>query len=121
ATPDEGLGGLAEVVGRVTMMPSGADFGVQPGESIMAAAERSGLRWPTICGGHASCGVCAYQVLNGGEDLAAAAPIELELTSGLPQSPRGPTRLACQSVFTRSGAHLSGFKRGVRPRGTDLP
>jgi ferredoxin len=106
-----------EVAGRVTMLPSGIEFAVAPGESIMAAAERAGFRWPTICGGQASCGVCAYQVMAGGDDLAVAEPIELELTTGMPVSARGPTRLACQSVFISSGAHLSGFKRGVRARG----
>src|SRR3546814_5019115 len=48
---------------RVLLDPAGVEFAAEAGETVMAAATRAGLRWPTVCRGLAQCGVCHIEVL----------------------------------------------------------
>lgn len=97
----------------VTVEPKGVTFGATADQSIFAAAEASGIRWPTICGGTGSCGICIMTVLSGAENLNEVSSWESEIldksTTNAPA--QGQPRLACQ---TRSWGDVRVFKRGVR-------
>jgi len=97
----------------VTVEPKGVTFALAPDQTIFAAADASGVRWPTICGGTGSCGVCIMTVLSGAEDLNEISPWEREILekSTTNASVQGQLRLACQ---TRSSRDVRVFKRGVR-------
>ena len=60
----------------VRVEPSGALIGVRQGETLMAAAERQGYRWPTICHGQAVCTACCIVLDNNLEafEPAGAGP-----------------------------------------------
>ena len=97
----------------VRVEPRGIDLEVLEGESIMAAAQRSGYRWPTVCGGKGSCRTCFLTVLDGAEHLSAIEPLEregLDTLSGVVREFE-KVRLACQ-VRAHGDATVS--KRGVR-------
>jgi 2Fe-2S ferredoxin len=86
-------------VTAVRVEPAGVELEVAEGETVMAAAERAGYRWPTVCGGQAQCGVCALEVLSGGDGLSAPAPLEAGRLAQLPEIrmwPERTYRLACQ-------------------------
>jgi ferredoxin len=50
---------------RVRVEPAGIEVEVPAGETVFAAALRSGICWPTICYGQARCTACALTVLDG--------------------------------------------------------
>jgi 2Fe-2S ferredoxin len=102
------------VAGTVHVEPAGVDIDVGDDESVMRAAERQGYRWPTVCHGQAVCTTCFFEVVSGGEHLAAPGPLE---RAALAQSPlvqlaQGEARLACQARVT---GPVTVHKRGVRP------
>jgi ferredoxin len=104
----------------VRVEPAGIELDVAPGETVMAAAVRSGYRWPTVCGGLAECGVCVLRVLHvlSGEGLPEPSAVEQARLSSVPErrlDPDGEWRLACQLQVRAPG--LVVHKRGVR-RGT---
>ena len=81
----------------------------------MAAARRSGLRWPTVCGGQAECGVCALEVLEAPSTLPPPDSEEATRLETLPEARRNPGRtfrLACRLVVMDG---LVVHKRGVVP------
>ncbi len=99
---------------RVRVEPLGVTFLLNPGESLMAGAQRLGFYWPTICKGNAQCNRCVVRVIDGA-GLEPYSPIEL---AGL-RSVRWRNgaedhseRLACQ--LRAHGAAVV-EKRGVRP------
>ena len=98
----------------VDVQPGGFVLSVCDGETVMAAAERLGYRWPTLCHGEATCSICGAQVLSGEQNLDAPGEAEqatLELLS--PQLRAGrQVRLACQA---RVRGDLTVRKPGVRP------
>ena len=104
----------------VHVEPAGIDIEVAEGESVMAAAERQGYRWPTVCHGQAICTTCYFEVIEGGAHVAPPQPLE---RNALAQSPliqgtvaQGAVavRLACQARVT---GPVTVRKRGVRPAG----
>lgn len=100
---------------RVRIDPQGHAVRAEPGETVMAAARRSGLRWPTVCGGQAECGVCALEVVDAPGGLAPPAEDEVLRLAGLPEQRRHPARayrLACRLVAVDG---LVVHKRGVVP------
>ncbi len=66
------LTGTGTVVVRVE--PLGVSIEVARGETLMAAAERQGYRWPTVCHGQALCTVCFIE-----DSDAFEPPGQLEL------------------------------------------
>jgi ferredoxin, 2Fe-2S len=101
------------VTARVRIEPGGIELDVHDGETIMAAASRAGYRWPTVCGGHAECGVCALEVLSADATLPAPEPLEADRLATLPERRLRPDvhyRLACQ---LRGVDGLVVHKRGV--------
>jgi ferredoxin, 2Fe-2S len=83
----------------VTVEPSGIRIAVQPGETLMAAAQRAGYRWPTVCEGQGSCAACVVKVLEGAEELLAASRAERERLAEV-RKPTPTFRMACQLKIT---------------------
>lgn len=92
----------------------GFDLPVPPGSSLMAAGIAAGIRWPSLCGGTAQCGVCAVEVLESAAALAEPSVAERQMLGRLAARPRqgGTMRLACQWC-PAAGARV--LKPGVRP------
>jgi len=101
---------------RIRIEPSGIEIVAAEGETVMEAATRHGLRWPTVCGGNGTCRTCYMVVVEGEEHFTPAEPGEKMAISEI-QSWFGcraePIRLACQ-------ANVAGdvvvSKYGVRPQ-----
>lgn len=100
---------------RVRVEPSEVEFEVEPGSSVMGAAETAGYYWPTICGGRAECAACYMTVLEGGSDLDPIGNLERAGITLLPERVQTDpaTRLACQAKG--AAGLLVVRKRGVRP------
>lgn len=83
----------------VRVEPAGLSLAVEHGETVMAAAQRLGCQWPTVCHGDASCSVCWMEILEGQEHLAPASDDELETLDLLPRRTRlnRVVRLACRT------------------------
>ena len=98
----------------VRVDPSGSLIEVRSGETLMAAAERQGYRWPTICHGQAICTACCIVLEDNLDAFEQPEPIELstlELLSGRSFYKGKVVRLACQA---RVVAPTVVTKRGVR-------
>ncbi|BBZ05789.1 hypothetical protein MCHIJ_52260 [Mycolicibacterium chitae] len=109
----------------VTVQPSGITFAAAPGQTVMAAAQAAGLRWPTVCGGNGDCLVCHVSVLAGPQRLSEPSAAEAAAVRNLTGSQGGRgehVRLACQAGV-RGDVVVE--KRGVRrkriPTGQEEP
>jgi ferredoxin len=94
--------------------PAGIELEVLAGESVMAAAVRTGYRWPTVCGGQGTCRTCFFEVVEGATNLSPVESFEREGLDSLGPIPGGnlERRLACQArVMTGT---VTVRKRGVR-------
>lgn len=60
----------------VRLEPTGSTFTVGPGESILEAAERQGVRFKYGCR-HGNCSACKYEVIDGDVDLGRASVYSL--------------------------------------------
>lgn len=99
----------------VRVRPSGVEFEVADGQSIMVAAEGQGLFWPTVCHGQAECHACFFQVVEGEEHLERPSEFEAEALEhfvGGGWFDDRPVRLACQARVT---GDVTIHKPGVRP------
>ena len=97
---------------QVRVLPSGIVMAVAPGESLLAAAQRQGLTWPTLCGGEASCRTCYVVVEAGAEHLPPPSDLEQRGIDDIARIVRtGIVRLACQAV---PSGDLTVTRRGVR-------
>lgn len=101
---------------RIRIEPSGLELLAFEGETVMEAALRHGLAWPTVCGGNGTCRTCYLVVVRGGEHFLPAGPGEAQAITEINGSfgqRGGSVRLACQ-------AHVAGdvvvSKLGVRPK-----
>jgi 2Fe-2S ferredoxin len=98
----------------VRVEPSGVSIEVREGETLMAAAERQGYRWPTICHGQAICTACCIVLDDNLEAFEPADQVELnglELLRGRSFYEGKTVRLACQARVVASTVVT---KRGVR-------
>ena len=85
----------------VRIEPAGIDLTCRHGEKLMLAAWREQLRWPTICGGNAECGVCYVQILSSQCELENMELKESKALQLTPEHLRGvPIRLGCQLRVT---------------------
>lgn len=98
----------------VTVRPTGIRFSAQPDQTIMAAAEVAGYRWPTICGGVGDCHACHVEVVQSAENLGP--PNECEQRAIATLNRGAQVRLACQA---RVRGDVVVQKRGVRGRKPD--
>lgn len=83
----------------VCVQPSGIAFDIAAGETIIEAAWRNHIRWPTICNGMGTCKTCVLRVLEGEEHLSPIDAWEREGLAGIRRTlPGGGIgfRLACQ-------------------------
>lgn len=99
---------------KVTVRPSGIEFTAEAGQTIMAAGQAAGYRWPTICGGVGDCHVCHVEVVECPEHLGAPTDLEQRAITALrgEHGGRGEhVRLACQAVVD---GDVVVVKRGVR-------
>lgn len=101
----------------VEVRPAGHRFTVADGESVMAAAERAGLYWPTVCHGRAECSRCRMVVEAGAEHVSAMQQAERQTLLRL-RGRRGVDRerLACQ---TRTTGPIQVRRRGVVRRDSE--
>lgn len=99
---------------HVSIEPLGATILARDGETLMSAANRAGLAWPTVCRGNAQCGVCHVQVLSGTACAEAAGPRERQALRNIPKAilGEGTVRLACQLCVR---GDLQVRRAGVRP------
>ena len=95
----------------VTVLPRGAVFAVEAGQSVYEAAVQQGVPWPTMCEGQGTCHLCYMSVLEGTENLNPIEPYEAEGLVDIDDTGEGQLRLACQ---VRPEGDLVVFKRGVR-------
>lgn len=99
----------------IQVEPSGATFDIESDETVMQAASRNGLTWPTICEGRGTCKTCVFLVLEGDANLSAVESWESEglkaIADSLPDSGSG-WRLACQA---KALGDVRLRKIGVRP------
>jgi ferredoxin, 2Fe-2S len=112
-------GGDEAGAGSVRIEPAGLVVHPGPGETVMAAARRAGLYWPTICGGISDCGVCRCEVVEGVEHTEPAGePEERFLTRLGARREAAHVRLACllRLTDTPAGGHVVVRKPGVRLR-----
>lgn len=101
----------------VRVEPLGVDLAVETGETVMQAAARAGLSWPTVCGGDGQCGVCRMEVLSraGPEEPFEGLEAEALADGRLARYRQPPLRLACQ---LRPAADMTVRKGGVRRAGS---
>jgi len=105
----------------VRVLPLGVDIPVEPGESLMRAAQRAGYVWPTRCRGMALCTACTVEVESGATNFNGISEIEAEALEHVrTRKPPGERelRLACQAE-PRGDAVV--VKRGVRVASESRP
>jgi 2Fe-2S ferredoxin len=98
----------------VRVEPLGLEFTADEGETVMAAAQRQGYLWPTICQGNALCTACWVEVIDGVNALGPIGEAEAQALKRVADRARlgDAARLACQA--TVHGAVL------VRKDGVEL-
>jgi 2Fe-2S ferredoxin len=87
-------------VTTVWVLPANRGFSVDNTQTLLEAATAAGWRWPSVCGGLAECGTCAFNVEEGGESLTPIKPREQARLDSLPNRRAFPNRcwrLACQA------------------------
>jgi len=80
----------------VRVLPADAVVDVAAWDSLLAAAQRQGWSWPTVCGGGGECGTCWVVVDDGAEHCSPIGAAE-RATLGRGMKANEPrARLACQ-------------------------
>lgn len=100
------------MAGRIRVLPADVSFDVADDESVFRAAERQGIRWPSVCNGDCECGICYMVVEQGAENMCVRSQAEADrLALGMKANePRA--RLACRS---RLLGDVTVVRRGVKP------
>lgn len=97
---------------EVQVLPSGIRVSVAPGETVMAAANREGYYWPTICKGNGLCARCVMTVKEGAENFAPMRAEERATLDRIRGTASADTeRLACQAQIC---GPVTVQRRGVR-------
>ena len=80
----------------------------------MGAAQRAGIKWPTVCGGAGECAVCYIEVLGGDDGTQPLTNAEKTVLGRSIHRPKqgGTLRLACQF---RVNHNLTVHRIGIRP------
>ena len=100
---------------KIRIQPLDRVVEAEEGETIMAAAWRDGLYWPTTCGGEGICTSCACTIEEGADNLDPLGRSERKTLSeerGEAALRDGKLRLACQA---RVRGDVVVTKPGVRP------
>jgi adenylate cyclase len=85
---------------RISFLPDSSDVEAAPGETILQAAMRAGIKLTHACGSNARCSTCRTAVLDGLENCAPRTDAEREIASHLQFKPM--IRLACQTQVNGS-------------------
>jgi ferredoxin, 2Fe-2S len=94
----------------VRVMPLDVQIDVLEGETLMAAARRSAVYWPSVCNGQGNCTVCYVKIEAGMDNASPAHQQERERLDFAGR--RDPSfRLACQ---LRVSGPMRVSKKGVR-------
>lgn len=99
----------------VRVLPADITMEAGPGQTLMEAAHKNGLYWPTTCGGLGTCTTCLSEILDGEACLSEMGRSERKRLV----SERGeaflkrPMRLACQAGVICDGT-ITVMKAGVR-------
>jgi ferredoxin, 2Fe-2S len=94
----------------VRVMPLDIEIDVLEGETLMAAARRNALHWPSVCNGQGNCTACYVKIEAGIDNASAAHQQERERLNFAGR--RDPSfRLACQ---LRVSGPMRVSKKGVR-------
>jgi 2Fe-2S ferredoxin len=80
---------------RVTFQPSGKQFDVRRGGSLLRAAVRARMHLGRSCRGDGACGACRVRVLAGGDGLSPPTSDEARLARRRPLA--ADERYACQA------------------------
>ena len=96
---------------RVEVLPVGLTLMVPDGEAILPTALASGWRWPNVCGGEATCGVCLLEVQAGMENASPIGRDEAVRLAFIRKADLPGARLACQ---LRVSGPMQVLKRGAR-------
>ena len=101
----------------VTVEPAGFAFTVQPGETILDAARRLNVRWPTVCMGSGICLTCFFLVSAGIEYLSPQTEIEQQRQMDFVRrrhrdAPPDRVRLGCQ---TKILGDIAVYCKAARP------
>jgi 2Fe-2S ferredoxin len=104
---------------RVIVQPSGLEYEVKIGDTLMGSAVGLGWYWPTTCGGQGVCTTCISEVVSGAEALNEMGRSERKtLVNERGEAIlRRPMRLACQATCLNDTPIVLN-KTGVRPAGT---
>jgi ferredoxin, 2Fe-2S len=99
----------------VSVQPAGFVFSVQTDETLLDAAQRQGVQWPTVCLGSGICLTCYFVVLTGIEQLSPQTEIEKHPLDFVRRRHRDTlpdhVRLACQ---TRIGGDIDVYCKAAR-------
>jgi len=96
----------------VEILPAGHVIMVPDGDTIMSVALANGWKWPNVCGGEATCGVCLLEVQEGIENGSPIARDEAVRLAFIRKADKPGARLACQ---LRVSGPMRVLKRGARP------
>jgi adenylate cyclase len=82
----------------ISFLPDARAVEVSPGETILQAALRVGIKFTHACGGNARCSTCRTAILEGLENCTQRSEAEEEIAMHLQFKPM--IRLACQTRVT---------------------
>jgi 2Fe-2S ferredoxin len=97
----------------VEILPAGHSIAVPDGETIMSVALADGWRWPNVCGGEATCGVCLLEIQEGMQHASPIGRDEAVRLAFIRKADKVGARLACQ---LRVSGPMRVLKRGARPQ-----
>lgn len=97
----------------VRVDPDGIELDARDGETVMAAALRHGYKWPTVCHGDGTCGICRIEVVSGGDRLEPISSAERQTLEAFKIAwlENADIRLACRAKVY---GDLVVLKKGVR-------
>jgi len=81
---------------RVRFLPDEVTIETRPGETLLEAAQRSGLPMVSACGGEAACTTCRVLVMEGAEQMAPPPADEAVVLA--PLGADSSLRLGCRAV-----------------------
>jgi 2Fe-2S ferredoxin len=87
---------------RVRFEPDGVEIEVKPGTTILQAAEQSGARLGSACGGVCACSTCHVYIAEGLEALSEMEEAEEDILDKAFDVRRN-SRLACQARLQTDG------------------
>jgi 2Fe-2S ferredoxin len=88
----------------VTVEPASLAFEAGTGETLLDAALKAGIRWPTVCKGVGSCKTCNFVIKSGDEHFSPMTALEKGelalIRRRYPGVPEDHVRLACQTTVS---------------------